>query len=190
MPELSDGEIVTAIRAKEPDAAVLFFDRYGRYVERLLRRVLGHDSEFEDVVHDVFAHALTSIHKLRDPEALRPWLTRIAVFTARTHIRSKTRRKWLQFRDPAELPEIPCGPGHEATETRRRVYLCLQRLKADERIAFSLRALHEMTLPEVANACDVSLATAKRRVSRGRAAFIRQVNRDPVLRERAGGPEQ
>jgi RNA polymerase sigma-70 factor, ECF subfamily len=179
-----DSAVVAALLAGNPHAPERLFDRYGTYVERLLVRIIGRDEEIEDLLHEVFADALEGIHRLRDPGALRPWLTRIAVFTARSRLRSRTRSRWLSFRAHDEVPEETCEPTQEDHDVAERVYRCLAHLSADDRIAFTLREIHEMTLPEVAEACNCSLATVKRRIARGKACFSEHALRDPVLRAR------
>jgi RNA polymerase sigma-70 factor (ECF subfamily) len=61
----------------------------------------------------------------------------------------------------------------------------LTTLPADDRIAFALRVMEGMELLEVAEACRVSLATAKRRIARAQRRFAELVARDPWLREHA-----
>ena len=60
----------------------------------------------------------------------------------------------------------------------------LDTLPADERIAFALRYIDERPLLEVAEACDCSLATIKRRLSKAEQRFTRLAQRDTVLAER------
>jgi len=169
----ADARLVEALRAGEPDAATRLFDHHGKYIERLLYRMLGPDEELEDALHDVFAKALTTHSQLRDPSALRAWLSRIAAGTARDLIRRRMRRRWLVFRDPHDVPEVADHSTQEASDLLKRAYRAINRMKADERIAFTLRRIEGMTLPEVAAACGVSLATAKRRIRKANEHFQR-----------------
>lgn len=52
----------------ERAAAAILFDRHAPMVERLLLRILGSDSELNDLVHEVFVRAFESAHRLRDPD--------------------------------------------------------------------------------------------------------------------------
>ena len=74
-----DAALVSALRNGEPAARAELFDRYAAHAQRVLARVLGHDAELADLLHDVFARALTQIDRLEDPSALKAWLTMIAV---------------------------------------------------------------------------------------------------------------
>ena len=177
-----DAALVLAMRGGHPSAAAAMFDRHGVHVRRVLVRLLGHDGETLDRVHDVFVRALDGIGSLSDPSALKAWLTRIAVFTAREHIRKKVRRRWLWFVDDVPEVEAP-SPTPEVNEALRATYAVLGKMPEDERIPFALRFLDGMELTEVADACDVSLATVKRRLSRAETRFVEEAARQPVLRE-------
>ena len=168
-----DTALVELLRSGDPEAPTRFFDAYGRYVERLLVRVLGHDPEIEDLLHDVFAEALGNIDKLRDPARLKGWLTRMTVFIARGMIRRRRRQGWLSFLPEESLPDHPSpSTPPEANDLLKRVFSVLNRLRPNHRVAFSLRYIEGMTLPEAADASGVSLATFKRWLKASDRAFL------------------
>jgi RNA polymerase sigma-70 factor (ECF subfamily) len=103
----------------------------------------------------------------------------IAVRRAYEHRRARKRL-------PVELttePEAPSGDPVAALEVRR-VYALLEQLDEDDRAAFVLRRLDGMELTETADACGVSLATIKRRISRAEERFRALAAADPLLRGR------
>jgi RNA polymerase sigma-70 factor (ECF subfamily) len=180
-----DHALVHGLRAGETWARTAFFDRYAPDVERILRRVLGYEvhSDMADLVHDTFVQALASFDQLRDPGALRGWIQSIAAHTAYRQIRSRRVRRWLRFWEPAMIPEVPVDDvDPDVREAYRRTYALLDRLPADERVAFVLRHVEGMDLGQLAETCRVSLSTVKRRLSRAEARFARAAQRDEVLR--------
>jgi RNA polymerase sigma-70 factor (ECF subfamily) len=180
----SDVALVAALRAGRSDARRALFDRYGHDVERVLYRILGPDQEITDLLQDVFLAALGSIDKLRQPEALRGWLTGIAVRKARKCILRRRRWRFIQLLPPSDLPEREAVlPPAEVSEALQRTYALLERLPADERVAFALRFIDSMELTDVAAACEVSLATIKRRLSRAQQTFHALAAKDALLRE-------
>jgi RNA polymerase sigma-70 factor (ECF subfamily) len=180
----SDAALVAALRAGRSDARRALFDRYGHDVERVLYRILGPDPEISDLLQDVFVAALGSIDKLRQPEALRGWLTGIAVRKARKCILRRRRWRFIQLLPPGDLPEREALlPPAEVSEALRRTYEVLERLPADERVAFALRHIDSMELTDVAAACNVSLATIKRRLSRAQQSFTALAAQDALLCE-------
>jgi RNA polymerase sigma-70 factor, ECF subfamily len=184
----SDESIVHGLKNGDREAAAQLFDRYAEHVRRVLARVLGPDPEIPDLLQDVMVSVLSSIQRLDDPRALRSWLTRIAVFTARVRIRRRTRWRFLRFVAPEELPEPGVEP-HDAlaSETLRATYRVLTRLAPDDRIAFALRFIDGMELTEVAQSTSVSLATIKRRLSRAQQRFKDLAVQEPALAEWIGG---
>ena len=180
----TDAALVAALRANRADAGKTLFKRYGKDVERVLFRVLGPDVELADLLHDVFVAALTSIDQVRDPNALRGWLTGIAVRKARKCIVKRRRWRIIQFFSPMDMPEGEARTTpKEVSEALRCTYEVLGKLPADERLAFALRHVDGMELTAVAAACGVSLATIKRRLSRAQATFVSMASQHAVLAE-------
>jgi RNA polymerase sigma-70 factor (ECF subfamily) len=162
----------------------VLLERLGPLVERIVRRILGDDRHTErvDVVHDTFVAAFASVHTLKAPEALVSWMQSVATHTACKAIRRRKARSWLRFVAPEELPESPAlSCDDEAQEAHRRTYEILDRFSAGERAIFALRFIDGLGLVEVAQACGVSLATAKRRLARAQRRFVAAALRDPVL---------
>ena len=183
VPE-GDEALVTALRTQHPSARAVLFERHAAHVRRVLVRVLGLDQEVPDLLHDVFLTALSSVRKLEDPRALRPWLTGIAVHTARALIRKRARRRILGLVEPEKLDrEIGPASGADAHEAIRALYRVLDELPADERIAFALRFVDGMDLNEVASACGVSRATVSRRLERAERRFAEGARRHEALAE-------
>lgn len=181
----SDAELVQGALSGDPAAAGEIFDRHAPRVRRVLARILGPDGDLQDLVQDVFVFALRDLDKVRDRDALGSWLTGVAVHTARRAIRKRTRWRWIRFFAPEDVPEAPSdGHDHEASEALVATFRILGRLPADERIAFSLRFLDGMELTEVAAACEVSLATVKRRLRRAEDAFRAAAAKEPALSDR------
>ena len=177
-----DAALVAAIRVGHPGAKATLFDRHADHVQRVLVRILGVDQELPDLLHDVFIAALEGIDDLREPAQLRAWLTRIAVFVARGCIRRRVRRRWLRFVD--EVPEVPAAAAPEAERAAlAATYRVLSKMPTDERIPFALRHIDQMELTEVAAACDVSLATIKRRLSAAHKTFVKLSRDEPTIRE-------
>ena len=183
-PSEDDGALLAALRAGNRGAVLRFFDRYGPAAERTLVRILGRDSDVAALLNDVFLRALRRIDRVDDASALGMWLTRIAVFTAKEHLRARRRRRWLILFAPSEVPDAESVEApSEIREAVARLYRALDALPVDERLAFSLRHIEQMELMEVAEACDVSLATAKRRLARAEMRFGAIARRDPLLSE-------
>lgn len=187
-PALAPGEaaaaaaLVAGVRARNANAVAALFDRFGPHVHNILLHVLGPEPDVGDLLHDVFVKAIERSNELRDPGALKAWLSSIAVLTARSHLRRR-RRFWTW---PSKVPErfepAPHPPPHISTALRL-TFALLDRIPTDERIPFALRTIEGMKIAEIAEVCQTSAATIKRRLQRADKRFRRLAQRHSVLHE-------
>ena len=185
VPEVHDDEaLVHALKQGDPGAPATLFDRYGTYVERVLARIVGYgESERVDLLHDVFVRAMERIGEIKNPRALKAWLVRVAVFIAQEWIRKRRRAgPILGAEDRPEREGFNAPP--ETVEAVRAFFSLADRLKGEDKTVFILRFLEDMNLNEVADACDVSLSTARRRIERAERRFRRILPEYPALLER------
>jgi RNA polymerase sigma-70 factor, ECF subfamily len=177
-----DQALLQALRAGHPGAAAVFYDQHAAHVSRTLRSALGADEEIPDLLQEVFIRAIDGLGKLREVDRLGGWLTTIAIFVARAQIRRRARRSWLRAFSPEHAGlHYQVQPSTEARSALREVYAVLGQLPVNERMAFALRYIEGMTLPDAAEACETSLATLKRRLSRAEKRFLEAASKRPVL---------
>ena len=180
-----DDALVRALREGRPGAASAFYDQYSGGVLRTLRAMMGPGTEADvpDLAQEVFIRAIDRIGDLDDCGRVRSWLTTIAVFTARDHIRRRQRRNWLGLFSPdhgrARQQEPPPA---EARFALREICDILQTLPNAERMAFLVRVVEGASLPDGAAACTTSLATFKRRLARAEKIFLHAARGRPALR--------
>jgi RNA polymerase sigma-70 factor, ECF subfamily len=171
-PESFEAALIRKLCAGDPWAERALIDRYAAPVERILMRILGGHPDLDDLTQEVFVRAFERLDELHDPPALGRWLAAIAVFVAREAIRKKRRRQWLIFLPAETTPEIEVPAASlEARAALRAFYEVVDSLDADKRIAFTLRFVEGMELGEIAEVCDVSLATIKRRIKSAEVDF-------------------
>jgi RNA polymerase sigma-70 factor (ECF subfamily) len=182
-----DEGLVHALLQRDPAAPAALFDRYAPYVQRVLARMVGYaEPERTDLLHDVFVRALERIGDLKNPRALKGWLVGIAVFIA---------KEWLRRRKRTGLPVAPdraadragASAPPEAVEAVRSLYALLDRFSEDDRAIFVLRVLEGMNIAEIAETCDLTMSTARRRILRAEDRFRRLLPGYPALVERVEG---
>jgi len=175
--------LARGLERREPAAAAELYRRFGDRINRLVWRLLGADSEHDDVVQQVFVNIFGSVHTLRDSQAMESWITGVTINTVRREIRSRGTRRIVQL--VPEAPEPPGGTadedGPDAGRVARRFYQVLATMRADERIVLGLRFVEGYTLTEIATYGNYSLATAKRKLRRATEVFSKKAMRDPVL---------
>ena len=173
--------LLQGLQNQEPGAQAAFFDTYERDVRRVLVRVLGTTSDVADALQETFLRAFKSALQVKDALALRGWVLRVAVSVAIDHLRRRQRLRWLVFSNEASVDVPVVGVTPELRAALRDTYRVLDKLPNEERIAFALRHIDEMELAEIADACSVSLATIKRRLSRAELRFRTLARRQPGL---------
>jgi len=185
VPFIGDDEaLAIALKAGQPGAREALYDRYAPHVRRVIVRTLGTNADLQDHLHNVFIEAFSATSGIRDGSKLKAWLTSVTVYTAIAHIRRRVRRRWLVFAPPEELPPIPVpGLDEEKRQALTQVYEVLDRMPIRERMPFTLRVIDGMPLQEVADACEVSLATIKRRIDKARHRFMVMARNYPLLEE-------
>lgn len=183
----TDVELVLALRAANQDAAGRLYDRHAAAVHGLVYRLLGSSADIDDVVQEVFIYAFDSIHKLREPRALKAWLYGIAVGKVRAYLRKRARLRWLRFVAPEDVPEpsLPIADPH--TDLLREVSRLLDVMPGEERVALVLHRVEDLPLHEAARTSGMSLSTFKRRLAKGEARFMALAQKRPGLAYFWGG---
>jgi RNA polymerase sigma-70 factor (ECF subfamily) len=146
------------------------FKRFAPYVARIGLRLLGRESDVDDLIQEVFLAAFKQRDQLRDPNATKNWLATIAVRTARRQLRRRRLRQFvgLDSGGPGmELQDQTLSP--EKRALLARVYEILDGMGVDRRLAWTLRFVEGEKLEQVAEKCGCSLATAKRRIAAAQA---------------------
>ena len=141
------------------------FRAHASHVASVALHILGRSDEADDLVQDVFMKAGAWVSRLREPSALRAWLTKVTVRLAWRRLR---RRRWrtvmgleggrYDYGEVANHERLSPEDGAFMAE----VYRILDRIPARERLAWTLRHVEGERLEDVAAHCGCSLATAKR----------------------------
>jgi RNA polymerase sigma-70 factor (ECF subfamily) len=179
----SDTDLVCCLRADRAGAPARLWDRYSPAVRRLLERALGPDVEVEDLIQEVFLRVFVRIRSLRDSSALRPFVFSVAANVLKWELRRRWVRRKVRLSETGVLPDARSTTDDvEARQALWRCYGVFETLTANERTAFILRYMEEMTVEEVALALSVSASTTKRLVRRAAAKVAEQVMHDRDLR--------
>jgi RNA polymerase sigma-70 factor (ECF subfamily) len=182
-----DTSLVEQLRREDAGAAEALVDAYGSRVYRLAVRVTGNASDAEEVVQDAFWSVLRNIGAFRGDASLGSWIYRIVANAAYQNVRRRRhRRDEICLEDV--LPSFQedgrhAGPisdwsariGDPAIQTELRAALdaAMEDLPPAYRVAIVLRDVEGVSMREVADALNISVANAKSRVHRGRL-FLRK----------------
>jgi RNA polymerase sigma-70 factor (ECF subfamily) len=135
----------------------------------LAQRLLRNFADAEDVAQDTFATAFQIWDQLRDHDRARPWLMQIAVRKVQRKFRKRRVLRLLGLdRSIEDLPLEALAREDASAEMRSELALldtALSSLAADVRMAWMLRHIEGLPLEEVAEQCQCSLSTVKRRIA-------------------------
>ena len=182
-----DLDLARALIAGVPDAPVLAWERYAPLVHRIVSRAIGPDAEVEDVTQEIFYRLFSRIGTLRKPEALRSFVISFAIRIVKWELRRRRARRWLTLSETGDVPdEQLLVMDAESRYAIRRLYTMLDRLGTRERLVLVLRHVEGMTLEEIAEAMELSLATVKRGLRRATLRVSQMVDSDDPKGRPAG----
>lgn len=176
-PRLSDGvapgdtlevddEIERALDEGEPRKAVALCVReHGHALARLCMAMTGSSNEAEDLAQETLLAAYHSVDSWRGEGSLRAWLFGIARKKCLKHL-EKHRRREIRLRlvDAGEQPDTEALVLLRQRAARARA--ALGQVRPTEREALLLRYVAQLSFADVASACGIEEATARKRVSR------------------------
>ncbi len=178
----SDEELLERLRSGHPGAAAMLHDRFAPEVNRMVWRVLGADQDHDDIVQQVFCKLLVNAPKVREAEKLRGWVQSVTVNTVYSELRKRgVRRLFRRTESLAPEPATETVQDAESRDLLTRIHAELNRMPAGERLAFTLRFVEEKPLAEVAELCNCSLATIKRRLQKANKRFQAFAERYPEV---------
>ena len=137
-------------------------EQYGDEIKRFCTLQLRDPFQAEDAAQDTFVKAWRALDTFRNESSQKTWLMHIAVNTCRDYQRTG----WFRHTDrrvtPEDLPEQAQEPMLPDGEISRAIMSLPSRL----RTLILLRYFDGLSLRETATAAGVSLATAKRQISK------------------------
>ncbi|MGH7389019.1 MAG: RNA polymerase sigma factor [Candidatus Rokuibacteriota bacterium] len=136
-------------------------------IHRYLRRIALRVSEADDLSQETFLRAYRAWGKLPGDANVRAWLFTIATNVYRNHVRSERRRRAAHDAVRATRREIdPDGPEAAAVagEAQALTVAAIARLPVKQRLAFTLRKLHDLDYELIAQSLDCSAETARANV--------------------------
>jgi RNA polymerase sigma-70 factor (ECF subfamily) len=163
----ADDPVVEALGHGDRRRALTLCARmYGAPLGRLCMAFLGVQAEAEEAVQETLLAAYEGFAQYRGEGEVRAWLYGIARRICARRVETRVRRDRLRLVHDAS----DHSPGADAVLAQRRraerVRLALEQLKPSERDAVVLRFDADLPFRDVAAACGIDEATARKRVSR------------------------
>jgi RNA polymerase sigma-70 factor (ECF subfamily) len=164
----SDAELVAAVLAGDIEAFSGLVRRYEDTCVRFAVRMLGSRVDADDALQSAFMRAFRGLRSCREPDRFGGWLYQIVVNECRTYA-SRQRRRELRFTAAPDAIDRAVAPGSEPEEDAgvgEHIENALGMLPADQREAFLLKHVEEMSYEEMREMTGVSISALKMRVKR------------------------
>src|SRR6185503_3849318 len=146
----TDADLVQAAVAGNLDAFAELSRRYRDLYTRYAVRMVGNRDEAEDVLQSAFIRAYRALDRCRDPGRFAAWLYQIVANECRTFIVRRARRGRRIIRDELRLNEAMVHPVVDAHETLEDVQYALNQLDVDQREAFLMKHVEELSYEQMA----------------------------------------
>lgn len=183
----ADRDVLDALtRGDRRLALALCVRRHGASIGRLCMAMLGSQGDADDVTQETLLTAHEAFSDFRGDGSVRAWLLGIARNKCLKHLEQQ-RRRGAQLAaaqskavDGASVEHAEAAAGRAEAglgvrQRGERARALLEQIRPSERDALLLRYCSELSFKEVATACGIAEAAARKRVSRALLALRQAV---------------
>lgn len=180
----------------EPQQFEAFVKSYQNMVFTGAVRLLGNETEAEDIGQEVFLRAYQRFDDLRGSPTAGGWLKTVTRNLCLNHL-TRYRARWKMFSDmvsehEGEEREVEWAAPqtHEedlaVADRRRLLEVVLHRLPSSQRVPLVLYHFEDMSYEEIADKLKISLSKVKTDIHRGREALRQKLRLGRTGEELAG----
>lgn len=161
--------LISQARAGDERALRIVYEQHEAQVRGHLFRLLGRDSEIDDLVQIVFSRAFAALDRFEGKSSISTWLYRITINTTHNLMRQRFRRdrmkRAVRWFDAGRGADRVHASKLEARDEAQRI---LARLRPDLRQIFVLYHYEGLTLQEIARIVERPISTVGDRLTRAR----------------------
>lgn len=173
---LDDEAVIGRVKKGETALFEIVMRRYNQRLYRIIRSILGNDSDVEDVLQEAYLKAYGHLDQFEGRSSFAMWLTKIAVYEAMARARRGRRFRPLEVTmgdDESRVVELRSNlpdPEQNAAqqELRRLIDEAIDHLPDSFREVFVMREIEQMNQAETAECLGIKEETVKTRLHRAR----------------------
>jgi RNA polymerase sigma-70 factor (ECF subfamily) len=176
----TEGDAALVRRVLEGDTAAYaalvsrYRDRLGRYAVRML----GNVADAEEAVQDAFVRGYRSLARCVPAEQFGPWLFAILVNRCRTLGAQRARRERTVVAEEAVVRRASVEHTAANDAWRDAIAWALRQLTDEQREAFVLKYVEELSYEEMSELTGVGVSALKMRVARARDELRRLLSEE------------
>ncbi len=196
---MNEQELIQELRNGDETAFKYLVDTYQDQIFNTAIGIVQNAGDAEDVTQEVFIQVFRSIRYFKGESKLSTWLYRIATTRALDHLRSRKSKKRFGFmqrlfgdgNEPIyELPDFNHpGIAMEKKEDAARLFKAIKQLPDNQKIAFTLHKLEDLSYKEVSEVMKTSVAAVESLMHRAKLN-LRKILTEPGTQSPAVGPEK
>jgi RNA polymerase sigma factor (sigma-70 family) len=165
----ADDRLVALVRAGDPTAFEILYDRHARELLSFCTYILGSRDDAEDAVQSTFASAYRALLADERDVNLRPWLFAIARNASLSFLRK--RRPTAEIDDAEPGRDDPVAQA-EQRENLRQVVSTMLELPEHQRAALVLAELHGLSHGEIGAVLGVRTERVKSYIYQARSSLV------------------
>lgn len=176
--KIKESEIIKRILSGEKELYELLVRRNNQKLYRVIRSYLKDETEIEDIMQNSYINAFTKLYQFKLEASFSTWLIRIGINESLARLKEKGKLFHLNessndFSKNTVL-EIPdkkqLNPQEKMirNEAKQLLENAIDQLDAKYKIVYMMKEVEEMSLKEIAEALDITLANVKVRLHRSK----------------------
>ena len=171
--ELTERELLEALRRKDSRGTRVFYDRYAGYLTAVALRYVPDRSAVKDILQEAFLRIFDAVNRFeyRGEGSLRSWACRIVVNGALKSLRGQGKLQYVE-----DLPDVP---EEEDVPVQLVPAAVLQRLIQElpdgYRTVFNLYVFEKKSHREIAGLLGIKEDSSASQFFRARALLARQI---------------
>jgi RNA polymerase sigma-70 factor (ECF subfamily) len=177
---MTDAELIQRVIDHDENAFRLLVDKYQSLVYNACYHITRQVDDAEDIAQEVFIEVFESAVRFRHESKLSTWLYRIAINKSLNYIR---KNKWgklfrtvehylsgeINVKFDIEDPSANDNPENIETKERRNVLQkAIDSLSTNQRIAFTMHKIDELSYQEIADIMELSLSSVESLIHRAK----------------------
>ena len=163
---MTDGALVRRTLDGDARAFTELVDRHAAACLRFATRMLGDRADAEDVAQETFLRAFNALERYDQQQQFRTWLFSILINRCRTSMTQRMRRERRIVFDNEALERSTVEAAQDAVELREELARAIAALPPDQREAFLLRHVEELSYEEIMSVTGAGMSALKMRVKR------------------------
>ncbi len=163
---MTDAMLVRRVLDGDTAAFTTLVDRHAAACTRFATRMLGNREDAEDATQETFLRAYRSLARYEERQTIRTWLFQILINRCRTAAVRRQRQHRMFLVDDNAIALASVRPATDASDLRAELQRVIDALDPDQREAFLLKHVEQLSYDEMAAATGIGVSALKMRVKR------------------------